>query len=444
MLTHAIAPPASTVADAHARHHLTTAALREGIRWATFTYPVSPLVSGVTLGYRSRTSPVANRSSGLGQTRTYAKFIMPETGVLLINVGTPDAPKSREVRRYLREFLSDPRVIDIHPLGRWLLLNLFILPFRPKKSAAAYRAVWTDAGSPLLRHSLAQRDALAATLGPSYQVEVGMRYGAPSIADALERLLGEDLERLVIVPLYPQYSDAATGSSMARVMEHLEKRWNLPALFVAGAFYDDPRFIAPAAAQIRRLVHQHQPDFVLFSYHGLPERQVRRSHRLESSCDMRGPCPPVGEGHRMCYRAQCFATSAALAEALALRPEHYGKSFQSRLGRTPWVHPYTDVLLPTLAERGIKRLVVATPSFVADCLETLEEVGIRLREQWMSLGGTDFALAPCVNSDQVWVQGLGEMVREIAQGPHRLAEKLAPSADPEPGSPTGSATGAMR
>lgn len=334
------------------------------------------------------------------------------TGVLLLNLGTPDSPRVPDVRRYLREFLSDPRVIDLHPLGRWLLLNLVILPFRPAKSAHAYQQVWTDEGSPLLVHSRRLAEGVRQALGPSYVVELAMRYGAPSIPSALARLQEAQPARIVVVPLFPQYSSAATGSAVERVYQVLGAAWNVTPAATVGPFHDDAGFLGAFTEVARRHLDPFRPDFVLFSYHGLPERHMRKSdaggrHCLQSaSC-----CDTFGAENLHCYRAQCYATTRALAANLALGPDRHAVSFQSRLGRTPWIRPYTDLVLPDLARAGKKRLAIMCPAFVADCLETVEEIGIRAREQWRSLGGEDLLLVPSLNAEPAWVDAVAGLVR---------------------------------
>jgi protoporphyrin/coproporphyrin ferrochelatase len=335
------------------------------------------------------------------------------TGVLLINLGTPDSPSVPDVRRYLREFLSDPRVIDINPLGRALLLNLVILPFRPAKSGKAYASIWTEAGSPLLVHSRHLTEALARKLGPTYVVELAMRYGSPSIPDALARLVAAQPAKIVVLPLFPQYSSAATGSAVDRVYEVIGKAWNVPPVETLGAFYDDPGFIDAFAEVARRHLDPFRPDFVLFSYHGLPERHVHKSDPSGRHC-LQSPtcCDRIVPENRYCYRAHCFATTRALAAKLGLSADGHSVSFQSRLGRTPWIHPYTDLVLPELARAGKKRLAVMSPAFVADCLETVEEIGIRAKEQWRSVGGEDLLLVPSLNAEPGWVDAVARMVRE--------------------------------
>jgi ferrochelatase len=342
---------------------------------------------------------------------------LPVDGVLVINLGTPDAPQAGPVRRYLREFLGDPRVLDMHPIGRKLLLEGIILPWRPRKSAAAYRKVWTAEGSPLLVHSRALVDRLRAKLGNGVRVELGMRYGNPSIASALEQLVAARVDRLGVAPLYPQYSSAATGSSLEEVYRLAGALDVVPVLSVLPPFYADPGFIESFARCGEPVLAREKPDHVLFSFHGLPERQVRRTDPTGAHC-LATPscCDSLVDANRDCYRAQCFATARALAARLGLAEGASTVCFQSRLGRTPWIKPYTDLFLPELAARGRKRLVVFCPAFVADCLETLEEIGIRAREQWLGLGGESLALVPSLNATAAWVDALAALLHRTFAG----------------------------
>lgn len=334
-------------------------------------------------------------------------------GVLLINLGTPDSASVPDVRRYLREFLSDPRVLDMNAVGRWLLLNLVILPRRPAASARAYREIFGPDGSPLLANGIALRDALNDRFADEgVRVELGMRYGNPSIRSALEKLLADDVERIFVVPLFPQYSSAATGSAVEAVYRMASELWNVPALTIMPEFYDDPGFIEAFAAVARPVIAALDADHVLLSYHGLPERQVAKSDVSGAHCLQADDCcQSIGAANRHCYRAQCYATSRALALALDLAPEAWSVSFQSRLGKIPWIKPYTDEHLPELARRGVRRLAVISPAFVADCLETLEEIAIRARDQWLALGGESLALVPSLNAHPAWVKAVGGWVR---------------------------------
>jgi ferrochelatase len=336
-------------------------------------------------------------------------------GVLLVNLGTPASPGVRDVRRYLREFLSDPLVIDIPALPRWLLLNCVILPFRPRTSAAAYAKIWTDAGSPLLVHGEKLAHEVARELGDEYAVTLAMRYGKPSIRAGIEALRSAGVSRWIVLPLFPQYSAAATQSAVDAVESELALAENRAPVDVLPAFYDDPRFIEAFASVARGRLESFQPDHVLFSYHGLPERQVRATDASGSHCFAdEACCDAIGDRNRDCYRAQCYATTRSLAHALQLAPDAHSTSFQSRLGRTPWIQPYTDHVLPELASQGVKRLAVMCPAFVADCLETLEEIGIRGSEQWTACGGEELELIPSLNSEAPWIEAVAEMIRAAA------------------------------
>ena len=335
-------------------------------------------------------------------------------GVLLINLGTPDAPETGPVRRYLREFLSDPRVLDISPPGRAALLYGVILPFRPQKSAEAYRKIWMPQGSPLLVYGNALRDRLQDALGPGWAVELGMRYGTPSLGSAIEKLRARGVRELTVVPLYPQYASSSTGSSLERVYQLVGAAWNVEALRVLPPFFDRPAFLDAFADVGRPVLAEARPEHVLFSFHGLPERQVKKSDPTGAHCLHRADCCDVDvPANRWCYRRQCFFTAQALAQRLGLPSGAWTVTFQSRLGRTPWIRPYTDLVIPELAAKGVKRMAVFCPAFVADCLETLEEIGIRAKAQFLAHGGEALTLVPSLNAHPSWVRGLTRMVREL-------------------------------
>jgi ferrochelatase len=347
------------------------------------------------------------------------------TGLLLINLGTPDAPESSAVRRYLREFLSDPRVIDINALGRFLLLELFILPFRPARSAEAYRKIWSDRGSPLLFHSRDLAERVRERLGSRWHVELAMRYGSPSIPAAMEAFRQAEVDRIVVLPLFPQYASSSTGSALEAVFGAAARQWNVPRLSVIEDFYDDPGMIDVFAAHGRAVMDEIRADHVLFSFHGLPERQVQKSDDTGRHCLIAEDCcARIGTANRNCYRAQCFATARLLAARLGLTGDAYTVCFQSRLGRTPWIQPYTDHVLDQLAAAGKKRLAVFCPAFVADCLETLEEIGIRAREQFRAAGGEDLALVPSLNGTPAWADAVVALVERHAR---RLGTESADS-----------------
>jgi ferrochelatase len=334
----------------------------------------------------------------------------PPRGALLINLGTPDAPRPREVRRYLREFLLDPRVIDLSPLPRKLLVEGWILPTRPRTTAAAYTKVWSDAGSPLLVHGEALRAALETRLGRGWAVALGMRYGRPSLDGALRRLEERGVREVVALPLFPQYSSAATGSALAALFA-APAAARLHRIAAAPPFYDDPGFVAAWRDVAAPALAGSGADHVLFSYHGLPERQIRAADRSGRHClASLDCCATPGRALLHCYRAQCFATTAAIAGALGLDTNRVSTSFQSRLGRTPWIRPYTDFVLPELAAAGVRRLAILCPSFAADCLETVEEIGIRARAQWAELGGEDLLRIECPNAHPTWVEAAARLI----------------------------------
>jgi len=336
---------------------------------------------------------------------------MPKTGLLLVNLGTPDAPRTAEVRTYLREFLSDPRVIDIPAVARQLLLNAVILPTRPAKSAAAYREVWTDRGSPLLVYGLDLQERLRDRLGPATPVALGMRYGNPSIASALAELSAQSADRIVLLPLFPQYSSAAYGSAVEKVFDEAGKGWNVPAIDVVPPFYDHPGYIDAFVAQAKPVMAEVEPDKVVISFHGVPERHCTKSDPTASHCLKRANCcDAIVQANRWCYRAQSFETARQLAAGLELSDDQYEVTFQSRLGRTPWIQPFTDVRIEELPKEGVKKVVVLSPSFVADCLETIEEIGIRAKEDFEAAGGERLELVPSLNATDEWVDGVLSML----------------------------------
>jgi ferrochelatase len=344
---------------------------------------------------------------------------LPRTGCLLINLGTPDSPHPRDVRTYLQEFLSDPRIMDIPAVTRWLLLNLVILPFRPKQSSHAYRAIWTPAGSPLLVHGRALQAAVQDRLGPEIPVELGMRYGNPSLPSALAALRAREVDRIVILPLYPQSASSTVGSSLEAVFRELSSWWDVPAISVVEPYYSHPSYLAAMREVAQPVLDAMQPEHVLFSFHSVPERHLERSVGGHALCE--GGCDPIGPANRNCYRAQCFATAQAIADSLSLAPEATTVSFQSRLGRTPWIRPYTDHVIEDLARKGIKRLAVFSPAFTADCLETLEEIGLRAREAFLAHGGEDLQLIPSLNAHPAWVDAVVSLI-----APHLSAAERAP------------------
>jgi ferrochelatase len=355
--------------------------------------------------------------------------LKPTKGVLLINLGTPDGepihgPTVDQVRVYLKQFLMDRFVVDIPFLFRWLLVNGIILRKRPEQSAEAYRKIWTENGSPLLHYHLKLTEAVAERLSKQLSIEPdkvqpAMRYGNPSIPSALQILSDLGVSEVLLVPLYPQYSLAATESSLVECKEWAQK--NAPSMKFSEfpAFYDSEPFIDSFAHVARESLQGYKYDHLLFSFHGLPERHVQKTDRSNGAHCLKKDdcCAQMTDANRDCYRAQCFATARALAKKMGLTPDQYTVCFQSRLGRTPWIRPYTDVVYQELAARGVKKVAVMCPAFVADCLETLEEIQIRGREHYIQLGGEDLRLVPSLNDSQVWVEGLTRMLFERLQAP---------------------------
>ena len=349
-------------------------------------------------------------------------------GLLLINLGTPDSPRTGDVRRYLREFLSDPRVLDVPALQRFLVLNLFILPFRPRRSAAAYRLIWTDEGSPLLTNGRELVKRVQERLGPSVLVELGMRYQNPSIASALARFKAADIDRIVVLPLFPQYSSAAWGSAVEKLFAEAGKLWNTPYLQILPPFYDHPGFLEAIADNARQALASMEPDHYLLSFHGLPERHVRKSDESGDHCLQSDTCcDSIVNANRNCYRAQCYATARGIAALLGLGTDEYTVSFQSRLGRTPWIRPYTDLVITDLADQGIRRLAVLSPAFVADCLETLEEIAIRGAADFTTHGGEELRLVPSLNSTKLWADAVVNMAvgRTFTKAPRRIHNEVS-------------------
>lgn len=335
-------------------------------------------------------------------------------GLLLVNLGTPDAPNAVSVRRYLRQFLMDERVLDLPFWRRFLLVHLLILPTRPKRSAASYRKIWTDRGSPLLFHGLDLRDRLQQRLGEQAVVELAMRYGRPAIEPTLEGLIERGVDRLVVLPLYAQASEASTGSTLAELERVIDRRFRGLRIEVVPPFFEHASFLEAKARMIRPVIESQRPDLVLFSYHGLPVRQLKQTAPAFDCMQERGCCDR--EGARLaCYRAQCFANARALAARLGLEDVEVGPryrvSFQSRLGRTPWIPPFTDQVLREEASGGCRRIVVVT-GFVADCLETLEEIALGGRELFREHGGEELELVPAPNAEDAWVEAILDLFED--------------------------------
>lgn len=336
---------------------------------------------------------------------------MTKKGILLVNLGTPDTPSVPDVKRYLDQFLMDGRVLDIPYFQRALLVKGAIVPKRGPQSAKLYSEIWDpETGSPLMHYSLVQQKMLQEALGEEYHVALAMRYQNPSIASALAELEKIPLESLRIIPLFPQYASATTGSIMEEVMRIMQKWNSFPSISILGDFYNHPTMIEVFADHAAQFDLNHF-DHILFSYHGLPISQLQ-PHCMQSCThhDEQDPCRTQMSGeNRYCYVGQCFETTRLIADRLALPKEKYSVCFQSRLGKTPWIQPYTSDMLKSLADQGKKRLLVLCPAFVADCIETIHEIGVEYAEEFEEMGGHEVKLVPSLNDDPKWIQALVNM-----------------------------------
>jgi len=336
--------------------------------------------------------------------------------VLLINLGTPDAPTPEAVGRYLREFLMDGFVIDVPKPLRWFLVNVMIVPRRKTRSAKAYQKVQFLAGSPLLVYTRDFAEKVAAQLAgvdDRYVVEYAMRYGNPSIKSALERLRDCDPSKIVVLPLYPQYAESSFETAVVETKRRAAEMGLADRLVFFPPFYNRPEFINASANHIAETVTGEAIDHFVFSFHSLPVRHLKRLDRSGEHCAIRSDCcDEVSAVNKNCYRAQCMFTARAMAEHLGLNEDGYSVSFQSRLGRAEWIGPQTEDTLRLLAGQGVKRVAVACPSFVADCLETVEEIAVRARDAFIRAGGEELRLIPSLNSDPAWVDAVASWIRE--------------------------------
>jgi len=344
-------------------------------------------------------------------------------GVLLVNLGSPDSPAVADVRKYLDEFLMDERVIDIPYLARWLLIKGIILNTRPKKSAEAYAQVWQPEGSPLVHISRQLRDHVQ--LRTEAPVELAMRYGQPSIAHGLQQLRARGAEEVRLIPLYPHYAMSSYETVVLKVQAELKAlSWEVP-LQVLPPFYDDVQYIQALVNSAQDYLKQDY-DLILFSYHGIPERHVQKTDPSGAHClKVADCCNTPHEAQRYCYRHQVFATTAAFVAASGIPADKYRITFQSRLGRTPWLQPFTDLVLEELPSQGIKKVLVICPSFVSDCLETLEEIALRGKESFLAAGGQELVAIPCMNLHPDWIQTVADWIhKDQAFEPARKGERI--------------------
>lgn len=317
----------------------------------------------------------------------------------MVNLGTPDSPSVKDVRKYLTQFLNDKYVIDINPAGRFFLVNGIIVPFRAPKSAKLYEKIWTKEGSPLLVHGKKVKDLLQKELGDNYRVELGMRYQSPGIESAFKKLTDVKVSEVVVIPLYPQYAWSSTASTIEEV-ERVARKLKFPSIKIIDAFFDQKGFI-DAWADAAKPYKPEDYDYFLFSYHGLPERQIRRVYpghcKINDAC-----CAAISGENRLCYRAACYETTRQLVKRLNIPEGKYSTSFQSRLD-DKWLKPYSDKVVVEKAKEGIKKMLVFSPAFVADCLETIYEIGTEYDELFRHNGGEKITLVESLNENPAWI-----------------------------------------
>lgn len=335
-----------------------------------------------------------------------------KTGVLLVNLGTPDSPETPDVRRYLKQFLTDGRVIDIPAVLRYVLVKGIIAPFRAPKSAKIYKELWTKDGSPLKIYGMKNRIQLQEKLGDNFIVKLAMRYQNPSMQLAMDEFQVSGVKKIIVIPLFPQYASASTGSVYEEIFRILTKWQTMPELSIVNYFYNKPKLIQVFAENAKKLMAKNNYDHVLFSYHGIPERHIRKGDPYKDQCKFGSCCDVVSSRNQHCYRAQCFETTRLIVKELGLKEGTYTTSFQSRLGRDPWIKPYSDFVIADLAKEGKKSVLAFSPAFVSDCLETTIEVADEYKEIFEENGGEHWDLVPSLNDDPVWIDLLEELVLE--------------------------------
>ena len=333
---------------------------------------------------------------------------MAKTCVLLINLGTPDSPSVKDVRKYLFEFLNDPRVIDINPIGRFFLVNFIIVPFRAPKSAKIYKELWTDKGSPIMIYGESVKEKLQKELGDDFEVELAMRYKNPGVDEVCARMEKRGYEKIIILPLFPQYASASTGSAIEKAMKLISKWWVIPEIKIISQFYDDENYLNCVIEQSKKF-NLNDYDHILFSYHGLPERQVDKVYSDGKPCKDHKCEEEINEDNKYCYKATCYATTRMLAEKLSLPKERYTVCFQSRLDKD-WLEPFSDKVVEEWAKKGAKKLLVFSPAFIADCLETTVEIGIEYQKIFKDNGGEKVQLVESLNDHPMWIDTLKKMV----------------------------------
>ncbi|WP_026836736.1 ferrochelatase [Gillisia sp. JM1] len=334
-------------------------------------------------------------------------------GVLLVNLGSPDSTDPKDVKKYLGEFLMDERVIDVPLWARTLLVKGIVLNTRPKQSAAAYQKIWWDEGSPLIVLSERLKDKIDENT--SVPIVLAMRYGTPNMKSGLQELHDQGVDEVLIFPLYPQFAMATTETILV-LAEELRKEFFPNMQFTSvPSFYNHPDYVRVLANSVQEKLKDVEYQHILFSYHGIPERHIRKSDITKSHCQIDGSCcKTASPAHQFCYRHQCFETTRLVAEYLQLKENTYSVSFQSRLGFDPWLQPYTDRTIERFGKQGMKNLAIVTPAFVSDCLETLEEIAMEGEEIFHEVGGEKFTVVPCLNTREDWVKVLSRWVDEWA------------------------------
>lgn len=338
---------------------------------------------------------------------------MKKTGVLLIQLGTPDSPSTKDVRRYLSEFLNDPRVIDIPWLPRKLLVNGIIVPFRAPKSAKIYKELWEVGNgiSPLITHTENLASKLRSRFEGELDIHVAMRYQNPSIASVLAKMKKENYDHIIVLPLFPQYASASTGSAVDKVMEIIKKWWVIPQISIISQFWDNEGYI-DSIVERTKAFDLKEYDHILFSYHGLPERQVDKVYENDNDLCADHPCETeVNQDNKFCYKATSYATTRLIAAKLGLKEEDYTVCFQSRLDKK-WLTPFSDKVVEEYGKKGAKKLLVFSPAFVADCLETIIEIGGEYQEIFEEFGGEKVQLVPSSNDHDRFVDGMEKIIRE--------------------------------
>ena len=334
-------------------------------------------------------------------------------GALLINLGSPDSPDPRDVKRYLGEFLMDERVIDISKVLRTFLVKGIILNTRPKKSAKAYKKIWWEEGSPLI--VLSKRLQKSVQKKISIPVELAMRYGNPSIEEGIKNLVNQGVSEIILIPLYPQFAMATTETILVLAEEVRSQNHPNLSFTVLPPFYNHPDYIRVLSESIQENLKDKEWEHLLFSYHGIPERHIRKSDVTKSHCKIdKSCCQTSSKAHKYCYRHQCYETTRLVAEYLELKEGTFSTSFQSRLGLDPWLRPYTDQTVAKFAKKGLKKMAIATPAFVSDCLETLEEIGMEAAEDFEEKGGEKLYVIPCINDRPDWVNVLSRWIDQWA------------------------------